>query len=195
MPLASKNLPQSINLLDPVLEPEDIWTKAYNWIVNIGRVLLVFVEIIVLAVFYIRYTYDKVKNDLTEDINRKILSVLSLPENRRDERKFRSYLNLIDDIKLVQDNQKLNSDRLAIILDTLPQEFELQTISFVGNRVSLSLLSRDFDSISAYTADLKENPLIDENVKVSLSKEAEEEDFYSTDIEFTVSFKFITSEE
>lgn len=193
--MAQKNIPQSINLLDPVLEPEDIWTKAYNWIVRIGRVLLVFVEIIVLTVFYIRYTYDKVKNDLTEDINRKILSVLSLPENRRDERKFRSYLNLLSDVEKVENEQKINSDRLAIILDTLPEQFELQTISFAGSQVSLSLISKEFDSIAEYTSQLKENPLINENVKVSLSKEAQEDEFSNSDIEFSVSFKFESEED
>ena len=48
----SKKQPKAINLLDPVYSPHDTFSKAYDWMVNIGKYLLIFVEIIVLGVFF-----------------------------------------------------------------------------------------------------------------------------------------------
>ena len=51
----SKKQPKAINLLDPVYSPHDTFSKAYDWMVNIGKYLLIFVEIIVLGVFFSRF--------------------------------------------------------------------------------------------------------------------------------------------
>ena len=80
-------LPQSINLLDPVLEPEDIWVRAYKWVTRPGRYILVFIEMLVLAVFIIRFIYDKQRNDLTDEINGLVENVLTLPDIEKDEQK------------------------------------------------------------------------------------------------------------
>ena len=51
----SKKNKNSINLIDPVYTENDAFTKAYEWMVTIGKYLLIFVEMIVLGVFFSRF--------------------------------------------------------------------------------------------------------------------------------------------
>ena len=55
---------KSINFLDPVTTSEDVLGNAYVWLFNIGKYLLLVVEMIVLGVFFARFTLDKKNNDL-----------------------------------------------------------------------------------------------------------------------------------
>jgi hypothetical protein len=64
--MPDKKLPESINLLEPINEPVDMWTKAYTWVTGAGRVLLVLVEAIVLGVFITRFILDEKNNDLSD---------------------------------------------------------------------------------------------------------------------------------
>jgi len=50
-----KKISDSINLLQPLEAPEDAFAKIYDWILSVGRYLLVIVEIGVLAVFFSRF--------------------------------------------------------------------------------------------------------------------------------------------
>ena len=64
---------KSINFLDPIITSSDVLGNAYIWLFNIGKYLLVAVEIIVLGVFFARFVLDKKNNDLTESVNDKVV--------------------------------------------------------------------------------------------------------------------------
>ncbi len=187
-----QELPKSINLLNPVNEPEDIWTKSYNWITQIGRYILVVIEIIVLGVFISRFILDGRNNDLTEDINDTIVT-LKHPSLRNYEQKFRLYHRYLDDIETLSDEQKINSKKISLVLDTLPDNITLKNISFQENRVNLTLMANKFEDISAYTKKLNED--FDE-VKVNLSKKGEESSQDKEDgINLSITFKFKNTDE
>ena len=58
----SEKQPQSIDFLQPVYSPTDIWSNAYMWLTEVGKYLLIAVEVIVLGVFISRFVLDKKKN-------------------------------------------------------------------------------------------------------------------------------------
>lgn len=164
----SKENIQSINLLEPIAEPEDMWLKAYDWVTSIGRIILVVTEIIVVGVLIARFTYDGINNDLTEDINDIIETSLNSRESRDSERDFRRYMALFRDIEKVKDGQQKNSRRVSLILDTLPDTLYLESVSIQEDRVSLMLSAQSFEDISAYTARLNKQY---SEVGVSVSKD------------------------
>ncbi|HNZ70667.1 MAG TPA: hypothetical protein PKJ86_01500, partial [Candidatus Dojkabacteria bacterium] len=86
-----KEMPKSINLLNPVIAPQDAWSKVYDWVTKAGRYILVGVEIVVLGVFFARFIFDRQNNKLSDDINNKVNYILSNENLRRDEIRFRNY--------------------------------------------------------------------------------------------------------
>lgn len=184
----SSKLSKSINLLDPVMAPEDIWTKIYDWVTKIGKFLLVFVAVIVLGVFFARFFLDKQNNDLTNnEINPKV-EMLSQTQLRQNELKYRNYQTLLNDVSEVIKNQKINSTRLSVVLDSIPQNFIMKSISFVGDKVSLSLEAESLEDIGRYTSLLNSNQLYTD-VSSSISKSGSQ----SGVVDFSVSFSFASA--
>ncbi len=207
--MPEKQLPKSINLLEPVNEPEDVWTKAYIWITGAGRVLLVLVELVVLGVFGARFILDKRNNDLSDDIQDQV-DTLSRPDMRKKESEYRQIHGYLSDIKTIKSEQNLNSERFSEILDNLPSNLEMKTISINNTNVSLSLIASNFKDISQYTSYLNRNY---EEVTVSLNKDKDDqnteevtviedvedleelqEENNGSVIELSISFKFKTED-
>lgn len=184
--MGNTKLNKSINLLNPILEPEDIWTKIYNWVTQVGKYLLVLVCVIVLSVFFARFFLDKRNNDLTTEINEKVEYMLDTQEKRQEEIRFRSYQNLLTDIALLSEEQPINSVKIATVLDTLPKEFTLYSISFDENRVTMALLADNFEQISKYSSELNSNPAY-KDVSVSVSKTSST----ITEVDFSINFSFV----
>lgn len=178
-----KTLPKTINLLEPIMAPEDAWTKIYKWVTKVGRFLLVGTALIVLVVFFSRFVLDRQNNDLTEQINEKITTILGNEVVRRDEYNFRNYQALLTDISKVSQAQVINSSRIGAILSSIPANFELKTFNFSSSRVSLSFTTANFDDIGKYTAKLSANGLYQEVASV-VSKGGEG----AGGIDFSVSF-------
>jgi len=174
--------PQSINLLEPVLEPDDSWTKIYNWISSTGRLLLIMVAMLVVGVFFSRFILDKENNDLTDEINSNISDVLENQVIRQEEIKYRNIHTFLTDIVTIRDNQKINSTKIASILDTIPSNFSLKSFSFSNSTAMLILEAGTLEEVGIYTSDLNSNPRFSE-VTSTVTKEAS-----SGIIEFSVSF-------
>lgn len=178
----SKELPKSINLLDPVNPPEDVWSKMYDWVFKVGRYLLVFVQLIVLSVFFARFVLDQQNNDLTEEINDKV-NILSTESLRKDELRYRNVHMILSDIRKLKENQVLNSQEVSSVLDGFSKDLSLVSFSFSNGRVNLQLISEDFEKIKVYENSLKSNPKYTD-VGLTLVKSGDED----ANIEFSVSF-------
>lgn len=48
----------AFNLLKPQVEPPTVWSKLYDWITGTARIIVIFVELIVVAAFAIRVVID-----------------------------------------------------------------------------------------------------------------------------------------
>jgi len=179
----SKKQPKSINLLDPVYSPHDTFSKAYDWMVNIGKYLLIFVEIIVLGVFFSRFILDRKNNNLTEEIENQ-LALLRTEPWKTNNIIFANYQKLLSDIKIVKNGQKLNSSVVSEIVSGVPITLSLKSFSLNGEKVFLNFTTSNLGEVKIYESSLKENSNYSD-VRFSISKE-------DTEISVNATFKLVT---
>lgn len=163
---------QSIDFLQPVYAPTDIWSNAYIWLANVGKYLLIVVEIFVLGVFFARFILDKQNNDLTEELNAKV-DLLSNESWKKNAAVYENYQYLLSDIKLVRERQQINSVEISELMSGVPVSLHLSTFSYSMGKVSLRLTSNSLDSIKDYESSLKNNPNYS-NVVFSIDKSNDE---------------------
>ncbi len=147
---------KSINFLDPIATSKDVWGSAYIWLFNIGKYLLLVVEVIVLGVFFARFVLDKKNNDLTESINDKVV-LLSNDAWTQNAAKFENFQKLLVDIGKVREGQELKSSTVSEILSGIPTALHLETFSLSGSRVSLHITSTSLGTVEDYEFSLKQN--------------------------------------
>jgi len=163
------NIPKSINFMQPVTRPTDIWANAYEWMFTVGKYMLIVVEIIALAAFITRFIIDERNNDLTRDINDQV-AILSSGEWKQDSITYENIQNLMGDVDTISDGQKINSVVIDEVRDGIPYSLQVQTFSFNSGRVSLSLQTTDFQAFKDYESALKNNSNY-EQVTVNATKE------------------------
>jgi hypothetical protein len=161
--------PKSINFLETLYDPTDFWSNAYIWLVSIGKYLLIGVQVIVLGVFFARFILDGKNNDLTEEINNKVV-LLSNDTWKRNAFLFENYQVLLGDIRNIREGQTINSLQIRELINGIPSSLDLEGLSFSERRVSLRLSSNNLNSVRDYESALKNNPMY-EDVKFSITKE------------------------
>lgn len=175
----SKKQPKAINLLDPVYSPHDTFSKAYDWMVNIGKYLLIFVEIIVLGVFFSRFILDRQNNNLTEELESQIALLRTEPW-KTNNILFSNYQTLLSDVKIIKNGQRQSSSVVSEIISGIPTTLSLKSFSLNEEKVSLYLTTSSLEEVKIYESSLKENNRYSD-VSFSISKE---------DAEISVSVRF-----
>lgn len=163
--------PQSIDFLQPVYSPTDVWSTAYIWMTNIGKYLLIVVEVLVLGVFFSRFILDKQNNDLTEDVNAKV-TLLSNTTWQKNAAIYESYQTLLSDVKLVSVKQNINSTEISELMSGIPTSLHVVNFSYTATKVSLRITASSLDAVKNYESALKNNPNYTD-VKFTISKEEE----------------------
>lgn len=174
--------PQSIDFLQPVYSPTDIWSTAYIWLSKIGKYFLIFVELVVLGVFFSRFILDEKSNDLKEEVNAKVL-LLSNDAWKQNSSRYENFQYLLTDVKKIREVQKINSTVVSELISGIPASLSLQSFSYNYDTVSMSFLATNLESVKNYESALKNNPTY-YDVKFSISKE-------SSGITVRVSFSLI----
>ncbi len=164
------NIPKSINFLQPVTRPGDLWSNAYQWMFEVGKYMLIVVEVVALAVFVSRFIFDEQNNDLTKDINTQV-QVLSGGNWKQDSITYENLQGLLVDIGKIEKNQKINSVIIEEISNGIPHGLSVETFSFNNGRVSLNLKTTDFKSFKDYETAIKNNVNY-ESVSFSTTKES-----------------------
>lgn len=162
---------KAINFLDPMTTSGDVWGNAYIWLFNIGKYLLLVVELVVLGVFFARFTLDKKNNDLTESINDKVV-LLSNQAWTQNSVKFENYQKLLTDVGKTREGQELKSSTVSEILSGVPSALHLESFSLNGNKVGLHVVSTSLGTIKSYEFSLKQN-INYKNVIFNITKKAE----------------------
>ncbi len=178
----NKKQPQSIDFLQPVYSPTDIWANAYIWLTNVGKYLLIAVELIVLGVFFSRFILDRQNNDLTEEVNDKV-TLLSNESWQKNASLYENYQYLLSDIRVVREKQEINSVKISELVSGIPSSLHLSTFGYAVNRVSLRLTSNSLDAIKDYESSLKNNPNYSD-VSFNINKD-------SSDIVVNVNFSIV----
>ena len=168
--------------------PGDVWAGLYDWVFNVGKYLLVGVQVVVLGVFFSRFIFDEMNNDLTDNINDQV-EALESPFFKQGEVRFNNIHDLLNDIALLQENQITNSEKIGGVLASIPKEFNLEQFSYADGSVSLDLSSSDEEAISIYENQLETNPLY-QDVSFALSKSGTD-----ADVEITITFSFKPNED
>lgn len=194
----------SINLLKPVLEPEDIWDKSYVWVTGAGRYILVLVELIVLGAFFTRFALDRQRNDLDESIDSKIENILSTESMLKNESKYREFQKYFIELDKITVDQKKNSLIVKQLIDEFPKTFTFESFSYNVDSVNFSFKAKSFSDIAKYTSYLNGTGKY-KDIIINLSKKGEFENVtynyeqlnqtqtnFSGDISVNLSFKIVT---
>jgi hypothetical protein len=177
--ITGKKEDKSINFLQPVGASESVVFTSFNWLGTIGKNLLLVVQIVVLVVFALRIVMDGKNNDLTSKINSQV-GILENETWKKNAIKYENLQNLMGDIKLIGEEQELNSNLISEILSAIPLTLNLENISFTNGRVALSLKTTDFKALKDYEDALKNNSYYSD-VRFNISKTGDE-------LEVSVSF-------
>jgi hypothetical protein len=184
--LGTEKQPKSINFLEAVYSPNDIWSSAYLWLTEVGKYLLIAVEVVVLGVFFSRFILDRKNNDLTEQVNSQVV-LLSNDTWRTNAALFENYQVLFSDIKKVRTEQSINSLIVSELIGGIPSTLTLESFSFNGNRVSFQISASSLEAVTNYETALKNNSDY-YDVKFSINKD-------STEINVVISFGLTSSSE
>ena len=165
----SKKNKNSINLIDPVYTENDAFAKAYEWMVTIGKYLLIFVEMIVLGVFFSRFFLDKKRNDLNEEVESQIQLLRTEPWVSNNIL-FSRYQKLLKDVKTVKNGQQINSSVVSEIVSGIPITLTLKGFTLNESKVSMSFMASSLEEVKIYESALKENERYSD-VSFSIQKE------------------------
>lgn len=165
----SKKNKNSINLIDPVYTENDAFTKAYEWMVTIGKYLLIFVEMIVLGVFFSRFFLDKKRIDLNEEVESQIQLLRTEPWVSNNVL-FSRYQKLLKDVKTVKNGQQINSSVVSEIVSGIPITLTLKGFTLNESKVSMSFMASSLEEVKIYESALKENERYSD-VSFSIQKE------------------------
>ena len=168
----SEKQPKSIDFLQPVYSPTDIWSNAYIWLSEVGKYLLIAVEVVVLGVFISRFIMDKRNNDLTEEINSKV-TLLSNDTWKGNAVLFDNYQSLLFDVKKIREEQEINSTAISELINGVPSSLKVKNASFSRGKVSFLFTANNLDTIKNYEAALKNNTDY-HDVKFSITKDSNE---------------------
>jgi hypothetical protein len=149
-------IPKSINFLNPVDNPTNVWAHAYDWMFQIGKYMLIIVEIIALGVFISRFILDEKNNDLTKDINNQV-AILSGGSWKQDSITYENIQALLVDIDRIGDGQKKNSTVINEVRNGIPSTLKVLSFSFSNGRFAINLETTNFKALKDYESALKNN--------------------------------------
>ncbi len=180
----AKTKKKTINLLEPIGQPNDAWTAAYNWVLNIGRYMMLSVEILVLIVFFSRVFLDRQNNDLTGQINDNV-TILSNSQFRNQEVFFQNLHSIFFDITTLKAIQPINSSLISSVLSSIPAGLTVENFTFDTNKVSMNVSGTDINVIKNYEFSLRQNPQYDQ-VAFTVSRSGLSTSVYTVSISFNI---------
>jgi len=154
--------------------------------VTIGKYLLIFVEMIVLGVFFSRFFLDKKRIDLNEEVESQIQLLRTEPWVSNNIL-FSRYQKLLKDVKTVKNGQQINSSVVSEIVSGIPITLTLKGFTLNESKVSMSFMASSLEEVKIYESALKENERYSD-VSFSIQKE-------DAEISVGVSFNIVGKED
>ncbi len=135
----AKSAPSSpeinIDLMPGREEPKGSVGSAIHWALTIGRYLVIFTEIVAIAIFILSIKLSADKQDLKESISR-LTQQVSAQEDF--EKEFRSVQDRINEVKKQRSSHFLNNKLIAEFLKILPKGMTLDTLELAENEVNFT---------------------------------------------------------
>jgi Tfp pilus assembly protein PilO len=173
-------LTKSINLLTGEIKPQSQWDRIYAWTANTAKYVIILTEMLVLGAIGYRFILDGRISSINEDIaTQKSL----LDAHKADEEEMRMLLINLDSIKLMEESHYSLSSYYAQIMQLIPSEVEVKTISIDINSSSLTGQVTNYDTLLQLENNLKSATAVISNVTMAANQST------GTGISFSASFK------
>lgn len=165
-----------INLLIHKGEQIKIYVRLLHWILSSGKFIVVFVELLVIGAFVLRYMLDAQLSELQEKIKDQVPYLESL---QRDEASIRQTQFQLSTIKQTRQTDPDYSQFLMKMAQLTPQKITLSSIRFDNtqtfSKISFSLTGSSPSNIelSAYIKVLKKDPQFSDITLTNISFEGQ----------------------
>ncbi len=163
--------------------------RFLRWVTSVGRVVIVFVELIVIGAFLSRFWLDRKNSDLSETLRQQKAILGSTAEFEKD------YLSLQGRLKFIKNFYKSEPkyvESLSSLIQSIPEGIYFQNISFntseKTNIITSSVESFSYqeDIIIDFIVNLKLNPDISSVNVQKIEKKTKDSKFY---LSLSLSFK------
>lgn len=186
MPKGTFNFLIHLNLLKPQGEKQKIVANLLNWLLSAGRYIVIFIEIIVLSAFLLRFKLDYDIANIKEKIDEQIPFIQSLKSDETLIKKVQFQLNTIRNIRQEDPDFTII---LKKVTDQMPQNINVTNINMekTGAVITFKIIGTSQNEIGLATLilGLKEDKSLSNIDLASISIE-------QNLINFTINGKFIT---
>lgn len=135
------------------------WDRFLNWVLNIGRIIIMLTQIVALSVFIYRFSLDRQLIDLKDKIKQKESIVKFLKNNEN------KYRNLQERIVYASQTNDKSSQSIKLFKDVLnmspPQGFIFNQLSLTNQEIKVNAKVSSVQSLASFIEKLKEHPSID----------------------------------
>ena len=166
MSIASPNI--QINLLPTSAFERSAAGKIIAWFFNIGKYLLIVIELIIISAFIFRFFLDKKLTDINEGIKEKHQELQSFGNLERD---FLALQEKIANLKKLEGQQLPFAQSLTAISQFMPSDIYLTKFSLNQEDLSLEAISLSEASLSTFLLGLQKSERFEEIDLTSLTTE------------------------
>lgn len=172
---------KEISLLPNEEDNNSFIARFLKWITTVGRVIIIFTELIVILAFLSRFWLDRKNSDLSE-VLRQQKAILSSTKEFEDD-----YLSLqqrLIYIKNFYKNQPKYSENITTLIQSLPSNIYFQNFNLSNNEktsqtsAKIDLYSYQEDAIVNFITNLKLNPDIDDVEVQKIEKKTKDSKYY-----------------
>lgn len=155
--------------------------RFFKWVTSVGRIVIVFTELIVIGAFLSRFWLDRKNSDLSDTLRQQKAILGSTEEFERD------YVSLQQRLKFIKNFYKTEPkyvESLNSLIQSIPDGIYFQNISFsTGEKTAeitanVESFSYQEDAIIDFIVNLKLNPDISSVNVQKIEKKTKDSKFY-----------------
>ncbi len=185
---------KQISLLPSENDPNNIVNRTINWLTSVGRVIIIFTELIVVGAFVSRFWLDRTNADLSETLRQQKAIIDSTKEFQQDFSLVKARLDKIDKL--------LTSPNLSVSLNSIfkstPSQIFFQKIQLSPNTdnldTQLDIIAFDNNMAVSFISNLIANPDI-ESVSIRKIEKAPKTSFLTLALQVKFNQSFIKDNE
>jgi hypothetical protein len=169
---------KSVNLLQKRGAPPTFWEKAYDWLTNTARIIVIIVEVFVLGAFGWRFWLDRTLTDLKENIEDKGEVLKSLSSQEDEIRILQRKMTAHEELWVLSSNLSPIIEEVNNYIPSETEELKVSlTVEEEGRLISISgKVSRE--KIDRLENKLKDSTNFSDVTLSDIEKESTGEDAY-----------------
>jgi len=161
---------------------DNLGQRIFQWTIKTGKIIIMIVEFLVLAIFFSRFKLNqdliKLKKDI--DFSAQVLNVY-----QKDETNLRNAQQKIEKIKAI-DNSKFDWEKqISFIQSKVPELMNIETLSINKTTTEISAKVKDASSFGVFVRELVNDPVIT-SITFSSSRYNTEEKEYEFSMDITM---------